>query len=172
MSKKEIKVTRANSNDDRAPRDSESRAKQERPKAWKMPSALELPEEAIEIAKSQGIVYRWVRESIAGQDDKTKVSKRFREGFEPVRPEELPGFHDLPTVDDGRHAGIIGVGGLVLARIPVEMADQRNKHYQGVSQNQLDAVDRDWMRENNPIMPKLAPQRKSSVSFGSGRKGG
>ena len=63
MSKKEIKVTRANSNDDRAPRDSESRAKQERPKAWKMPSALELPEEAIEIAKSQGIVYRWVRES-------------------------------------------------------------------------------------------------------------
>ena len=95
MSKKEIKVTRANSNDDRAPRDSESRAKQERPKAWKMPSALELPEEAIEIAKSQGIVYRWVRESIAGQDDKTNVSKRFREGFEPVRPEELPGFHDL-----------------------------------------------------------------------------
>ena len=48
MSKKEIKVTRANSNDDRVPRDLEARKHSERPKAWKMPSALELPEEAID----------------------------------------------------------------------------------------------------------------------------
>jgi hypothetical protein len=45
--------------------------------------------------------------------------------------------------------------------------DQRNQHYQNTTQNQMDAVDRDWMRENNPAMPKMAPQRKSSVSFGS-----
>ena len=72
-----------------------------------------------------------------------------------------------PVVDEGRNAGIIGVGGLVLARIPTELADQRNQHYQKTTQNQMDAVDRDWMRENNPAMPKMAPQRKSSVSFGS-----
>jgi len=36
-----------------------------------------------------------------------------------------------------------------------------------VAQNQMDAVDRDWMRENNALMPKSAPQRKTSVSFGS-----
>ena len=58
------------------------------------------------------------------------------------------------VVDEGRNAGTIGVGGLVLARIPVEVAEQRNAHYQGVAQNQMDAVDRDWMRENNPAMPK------------------
>ena len=36
-----------------------------------------------------------------------------------------------------------------------------------MASNQMEAVDGDWMRENNPNMPKLSPQRKSSVSFGS-----
>jgi len=110
----------------RASRSSETREKDNRPKVWKMPSALELPDEAVELAESQGITYRWIRESVLGQDDKTNVSKRFREGFSVVRPEELPGFHDLPTVDDGRHAGVIGVGGLILCKIDKEIADQRN----------------------------------------------
>jgi hypothetical protein len=64
-------------------------------KFGKMPSALELPDEAVEAAESQGIIYRWIRESVLGRDDKTNVSKRFREGFVPVRPDELPGFHDF-----------------------------------------------------------------------------
>ena len=169
MSKKEIKVTRANSNDDRVPRDSEARSKSERPKAWKMPSALELPEEAVEIAKSQGIVYRWVRESVAGQDDKTNVSKRFREGFEPVRPDELPGFHDLPTVDDGRHAGVIGVGGLILCKIDKNIADQRNDFFEQQTQNQMTAVENDLMREENPSMP-ISSKMSSKVTFGGSGK--
>ena len=169
MSNKEIKVTRANSNDDRVPRDSEARSNSERPKAWKMPSALELPEEAVEIAKSQGIVYRWVRESVAGQDDKTNVSKRFREGFEPVRPDELPGFHDLPTVDDGRHAGVIGVGGLILCKIDKNIADQRNDFFEQQTQNQMTAVENDLMREENPSMP-ISSKMSSKVTFGGSGK--
>jgi len=161
------KETRANSNDDRMPRDMETRKHQERPKAWKMPSALELPEEAIEEAMSQGIVYRWVRESIVGQDDKTNVSKRFREGFVPVRPEELPGFHDLPIVDDGRHAGVIGVGGLILCKIAKEIADQRNEYFASQTNNQMRAVENDLMREENPAMP-ISREMKSRVTFGGG----
>ena len=45
-------------------------------------------------------------------------------------------------------------------------ADQRNAHYQHTTQNQMEAVDRDWMRESNAAMPKLKPQRSTSVSFG------
>jgi hypothetical protein len=86
-----------------------------------------------------------------------------------VRSEDFPDYIG-PVVDEGRNAGIIGVGGLVLARIPNEVKDQRQQHYQGVTTNQMEAVDRDWMRENNPAMPKSAPQRKSSVSFGSRNK--
>jgi hypothetical protein len=103
-------------------------------------------------------------------DDRTNVHKKRQEGWELVRAEEYPEYSG-PVVDEGRNAGIIGVGGLVLARMPEELKDQRNAHYQGVTQNQMEAVDRDWMRENNPAMPKMAAQRKSSVSFGS-RRGG
>jgi len=99
-------------------------------------------------------------------DDKTNVHKKRQEGWELVRAEEYPEYFG-PIVDEGRNAGIIGVGGLVLARIPVELVEQRNRHYAKVAQNQMDAVDRDWMRDSNALMPKLAPQRKSSVSFGS-----
>jgi hypothetical protein len=105
-----------------------------------------------------------------GYDDKNNVHKRRREGWELVRAEEYPDF-DAPVLDEGKNAGVIGVGGLVLARIPEEIVEQRTAHYQNVTQNQMEAVDRDWMRENNPNMPKQKPQRSSSVSFG-GPKGG
>ena len=156
--------------DNRATRNSDTRETKARPKVWKMPSALELPDEAIKVAESQGITYRWIRESVLGQDDKTNVSKRFREGFEPVRPEELPGFHDLPIVDDGRHAGIIGVGGLILCKIPKEIADQRNEYFASQTENQMSAVENDLMREENPAMP-ISRELKSRVTFGGGNKG-
>ena len=148
---------------DRSSRESKSRELEER-KVWRPGSALDAPEAPL------GYKHRWIRESVMEFDDKTNVHKRRQEGYELVRAEEYPEWFG-PVVDEGRNAGTIGVGGLVLARIPVEMADQRNKHYQGVSKNQLDAVDRDWMRENNPAMPKLSPQRKSSVSFGQKGRG-
>ena len=155
--------------DVRASRSADTREKDNRPKVWKMPSALELPDEAIEQAESQGIVYRWIRESVLGQDDKTNVSKRFREGFVPVRPDELPGFHDLPTVDDGRHAGVIGVGGLILCKIDKDIADQRNNFFEQQTQNQMTAVENDLMREENPSMP-ISSKMSSKVTFGGSGK--
>ena len=144
---------------DRAPRETHTRQSQER-KVWRPGTALEAPEPPL------GFKHRWIRESVMEYDDKTNVHKRRQEGYDLVRAEEYPEYSG-PVVDEGRNAGIIGVGGLVLARIPEELADQRNQHYQKTTQNQMEAVDRDWMRENNPAMPKMAPQRKSSVSFGS-----
>ena len=155
--------------DVRTSRSADTRAKEDRPKVWKMPSALELPDEAIEQAESQGITYRWIRESILGHNDKTNVSKRFREGFTVVRPAELPGFHDLPTVDDGRHAGIIGVGGLILCKIDKDIADQRNEFFEQQTQNQMTAVENDLMREENPSMP-ITTNRTSKVTFGGSGK--
>ncbi len=147
---------------DRTPREVDTRQSQER-KVWRPGTALEAPEPPL------GYDHRWIRESVMEFDDKTNVHKRRQEGYELVRAEEYPEYSG-PVVDEGRNAGIIGVGGLVLARIPTELAKQRNQHYQKSTQNQMEAVDRDWMRENNPAMPKLAPNRKSSVSFGSRNK--
>ena len=144
----------------RSARDSESRENAERIQQWRPGSALDAPEPPI------GFKHRWIRESVLEYDDKTNVHKKRQEGWELVRAEEYPDYVG-PIVDEGRNAGTIGVGGLVLARIPNELVLQRNRHFQNVAKNQMDAVDRDWMRENNALMPKLAPQRKSSVSFGS-----
>tara|TARA_R100000541_G_scaffold6891_1_gene14473 strand:+ start:104 stop:556 length:453 start_codon:yes stop_codon:yes gene_type:complete len=144
----------------RSARDSESRENAERVQQWRPGSALDAPEPPI------GFKHRWIRESVMEYDDKTNVHKKRQEGWELVRAEEYPDYVG-PVIDEGRNAGTIGVGGLILARIPIELVEQRNNHFNTVAQNQMDAVDRDWMRENNALMPKQAPQRKTSVSFGS-----
>jgi hypothetical protein len=145
---------------DRASRDSQTREKTARVEAWRPPSALEAPEPPV------GFKHRWIRESVMEYDDRNNVHKRRREGWELVRAEDYPDF-DAPVIDEGKNAGVIGVGGLVLARIPEEIVEQRDAHYRSVTANQMESVDRDWMRESNAAMPKLNPQRSSKVTFGS-----
>ena len=146
---------------DRTSRSANNREKESRRTPWQPPSALDAP------PAPQGFKHRWVRESILGQDDRTNMSKRVREGFEPVRAEEFPEF-EAPVIDNGRYKGIIGVGGLILARIPEEIANERNDYYKTQTADQMLAVDSDLMRESNPMMPMSQPNRKSNITFGSG----
>ena len=145
----------------RTPRNASSRSSQAARKPWTPPQILETP------YAPPGIKYRWIRTHIRGEDDKTNVHMRFREGFEPVKPSEVAGY-DLPTIDDGKHAGTVGVGGLILCKIPVETANERNAHFERQTENQMRAVDNDLMREENPAMP-MTRERKTQVSFGKGR---
>ena len=147
---------------DRQSRDSQSREETKRNVDWKPPSALDAPEAPI------GYKHRWLRESVLDYDDKNNVFKRRREGYELVRAEDYPDF-DAPVVDEGKNAGVIGTGGLLLARVPEEIVEKRKEYFEKKTQTQMDAVDRDWMRENNPVMPKSKPQRNSNVSFGKNR---
>jgi hypothetical protein len=104
-------------------------------------------------------------------DDRTNISGKLREGYELVRGEEYPDYH-VPTVEDGRHAGVISVGGLLLARIPQETVDERNAHYRDRANDQLQAADNELMKANaHSSMVIDRPSRKSRVSFG-GSKGG
>ena len=146
---------------DRISRSAQTREKESRRKPWHPPSALDAP------PAPPGFIHRWIRESILGQEDKTNMSKRMREGFEPVRAEEFPEF-EAPTIDHGRYKGVIGVGGLILARLPEETANERNEYYKTLTSDQMQAVDSDLMRESNPVMPLAQPKRQSSVTFGSG----
>ena len=100
----------------------------------------------------EGYKHRWIRAEVRGHDDKANMSKRIREGFEPVRAEDHPEF-DSPTVDDGKHAGIIGVGGLVLAKVPEETVEERTDYFARRSQEQLQGVDNDLLRDSDPRMP-------------------
>jgi len=147
---------------ERVSRDSQTREKEARVEAWRPPSTLEAPEAPV------GYKHRWIRESVMEYDDSNHAHKRRREGWELVRAEDYPDF-DAPVIDEGKNAGVIGVGGLVLARIPEEIVEQRDSHYRQVTKNQMEAVDRDFMREaeSNRYGGALNPQRSSQVTFGS-----
>ena len=146
---------------DRSPRTSQMREKTSRSKPWRPPSTLVAP------PAPEGFVHRWIRESVMGYDDKKNLSARLREGFELVRADEFPDF-EAPTIQDGRHAGVIGVGGLVLARFPEETRAERTSHFRQQTADQMTAVDNDLMREQHPSMPISKPERQSRVTFGGG----
>tara|TARA_R100000657_G_C4674942_1_gene120390 strand:+ start:1422 stop:1895 length:474 start_codon:yes stop_codon:yes gene_type:complete len=147
---------------DRASRSAETRAKTARRKPWQPPSMLDAPE------APPGYKHRWVRAEVRGHDDRANMSKRIREGFEPVRAEDHPDF-DAPTIEDGKHAGVIGVGGLILAKIPEETVEERNEYFHGKTAEQLQGVDNDLMREADPRMPlrQSDMRRSTKVEFGS-----
>ena len=140
-----------------------SREKNSRRKPWIPPSTLDAPD------PPEGYTHRWIRESVMGNDDKKNLSARLREGFDLVRADEYPDF-EAPTVNDGKHAGVIGVGGLLLARFPIESKKERDAYFQGKTDEQMTAVDNDLMREEHSSMPILKPDRQSRVTFGA--KGG
>ena len=146
---------------DRTPRSASTRENKARRKPWSPPSLLDAPN------PPEGYVYRWIRESMVGQHDPANMSKRIREGWEPVRAEEHPEF-EAPTVEDGRHAGVIGVGGLVLAKMPIETVEQRRAYYNQMAADQMQAVDSNLMRESDSRMPISQPNRNTQVTFGKG----
>ena len=144
----------------RVSRDSQTRAKSTRRKPWAPPSKLEAPE------APAGYTHRWIRTSLRGEDDSMNVSTRLREGWEPVRADEYPELKGrYPTIEDGELAGTIGVGGLMLARIPEETVDERTEYFREQTRTQMDAVDSNLMREQHPSMP-IHNDRQSRVSFG------
>ena len=115
-----------------------------------------------------GYKHRWIRAEVNGYDDKQNVYGRLREGYEMVRIEEVPEEYRgmLPTIEDGKHAGVISVGGLILARIPEETVNERNDYFRKKAQDQLLAVDNEMMRENaHSTMRIQAPERSSRTTF-------
>lgn len=147
---------------DRTPRAATTRDKTQRRKPWAPPSHLEAPE------APQGFVHRWIRTAMRGEDDKMNVHAKLREGWEPVRADEYPG-RDYATIEDGRYAGVIGNGGLMLCRLPEETAQERSAYYGNRTREQMQAVDQDLMKDEHPSMP-ISRDRRSRVSFG-GRSG-
>jgi hypothetical protein len=147
---------------DRKSRESETRETKTRRKPWAPPSRLEAPE------APAGYVHRWIRVAMRGEEDKMNVNTKLREGWEPVRKDEYPDY-EAPTIDEGRYEGVIGQGGLMLCRIPVETAQERSAYYGTRTREQMVAVDQDLMKDQHPSMP-ISNNRQSRVSFGGSRR--
>jgi hypothetical protein len=100
------------------------------------------------------------------QADPRNLSGKLREGWEPVALEEQPKFQ-LLVDPNSRFKDNIEIGGLLLCKTPEDFVDQRNKHYRIQAESQMDAVDNNLMRQNDPRMP-LFNEKKSTVTFGKG----
>ena len=151
--------------EERTPREEYNRKTTQRKKSWSPPSVLPDP------APEEGWVFRWVRTSMIGSPDNTNVSSKFREGWEVVKAESQPSLKILSDEDSrwGKE-GAIEVGGLLLCKAPAEMVKERNKYYEDMADQQMTGIDSNYLRENDPRMPMLKPERQSRVTFGSNSK--
>ncbi len=146
--------------ENRLNRELDTREKTGRKRAWKRPEVLPSP------TPEDGYAYRWVRVSTLGNVDPTNVSSKLREGWEPVKATDHPEI-TLVSVENERFKDNIVQGGLMLCKAPVEMVEERNDYYNQQARNQMESVDNNLMRENDPRMP-LFHDRRSKVTFGNG----
>jgi len=144
----------------RLARELDTRAVTQRPEAWRPPETLPMPNDR------PGWKHRYVRISTMGIADPSNISSKLREGYEPCKAEDYPELMMHATVE-GRFKGGIEIGGLLLCRIPEEFLKQRADYYDKQNKSQIDSVDNNFLRENDPRMP-LFSEKKSKVTFGSG----
>ena len=142
-------------------RHAETRDIEARKTVWSPPRQLDAPE------PPEGVKYRWRRESIQGRPDDKNITSRLREGYELVREDELSAEDKMkyPSLAEGKYKGVIGVGGLLLAKIPLELAKQRNEYFERKSQETQEAIDNEVLKDEHPSMP-ITKNRSSKVTFG------
>ena len=139
-----------------------TRSKTERPKVYKPPSSLDAP------PAPDGFRHRWIRAESVGFQDSKNIYGRLREGYELVRADEYKDS-DYPVVTDGKYAGVIGVGGLLLARIPEELATARSSYQKTLSEGQDEAIENDLQKDQDKRMP-IKVDRSSKHTFGGTKK--
>ena len=139
-----------------------TRSQTERPKEYKPPSSLDAP------PAPDGFRHRWIRAESMGFNDTKNIHGRLRSGYELVRADEYDS-EQYPVVLDGKYAGVIGVGGLLLARIPEELAQARMDYQAKQTEGQDESVETDLLRDQDKRMP-IKIDRNSKHTFGGTKK--
>ena len=146
----------------KTPRASETRAKEAHEVVWTPPSSLDAP------PAPDGFRHRWIRAESLGFDDSKNISARLRSGYELVKSSEYK-EQGYPVVESGKYTGVIGVGGLLLARVPNEIAEARQRYYSEKAKERDEAVKTDLLRDQHPSMP-IEVDRRSTQTFGGSKK--
>ena len=152
MSTDKIKTSRA----------SQTRAKTAQKTVWTPPSSLDAP------PAPDGYHHRWIRSETMGFDDTKNMAGKLRSGYELVRADEYPET-DYPTINDGKYQGVIGVGGLLLARISTELVQSRKEYFENLAKQKDEAIENDLLKEQHPGMP-IDHDRQTRVTFGGTKK--
>ena len=143
-------------------RASQTRAKTTKKTVWTPPSSLDAP------PAPDGYHHRWIRSETMGFDDTKNMAGKLRSGYELVRADEYPET-DYPTINDGKYQGVIGVGGLLLARISAELVQSRKEYFDNLTRQKDEAIENDLLKEQHPGMP-IDHDRQTRVTFGGTKK--
>jgi len=150
-------------NQERTPRETESREATQHTQSWENAANLPTPD------PQEGWVFRYIRTALLGQSDNPNVSRRFREGWQPCRLEDHPELqiHMMDHGSEWAKKGNVEIGGQLLCKMPEAKAKARDEHFQNLAQSQMDSVDNTYMKEqDNRMATKQVFERKSRTTFG------
>lgn len=145
----------------RTPRDQTTREATRRGTSWKPADLLPSPD------PQSGVKYRWIRTGSYGNPDTRNVSKRFREGWVPVNIKDHPELQVMVD-QNSRFQDGVEIGGLLLCKNSEENVDKRNEYYDTLARQQMESVDNNLLREQDPRMPTLKKESRTRITFGSG----
>ena len=143
--------------ENRKTRDLESREKTTR-KVYKPSSTLPDPNPI------PGYRFRWIATHILSQADPTNVSRKMRDGWVPVKAVDHPELMLAPSEKTGN----VEVGGLMLCKIPEDLAESMDDYYFDQARSQMESVDNTFLRQNDPRMPLFADRKSSTTRGGAG----
>jgi len=159
--RKRIEGTLSLDKQDRTHREGESREAKSRPTDSYVPaSQLPVPN------KQDGYKFRYIRVSNLDKADVKNVSRRLREGWEPIVAKDYPEL-DVMCDLDSRWPDGVEIGGLLLCKIPTEVIKQRIDYNRNRANHQMEAINQGFMNDQDPRMLK----HNESTSRTSFRKG-
>jgi hypothetical protein len=116
-----------------------------------------------------GYTYRWIGTHVLGVSNPTNVSSKLRDGWVPVKATD----HEELMLVGNEKTGNVEIGGLMLCKMPTERAQAIADYYNNAAQANMESVDNNFMRQQDPRMATLFSERKSTSTrgnFGSGSK--
>lgn len=117
-------------------RESEERGAEARPMTWRPAARLPDP------SPREGWSHRWVRRSTQNSTDPVNMSRALQEGWIPCKPDDYPEFGEALRLRGDSDSSIIEFGGLILMRMPEELARQRKAYFQQRAERQIGSVNK------------------------------
>ena len=118
------------------------------------PDALSIPASVQARFDAEDMSLRWIRISVKGVDDITNFGKYQQQGGAFVTPDEVPEMAVTSFVrEEGRYLGAVCRGDVALAKKPTAKVRARQKFYGKKSNDMMDAVNAQLMKNSDSRMP-------------------